>query len=178
MNILLYGLPGSGRKTLINKLVEYLPETGVFYDFCEKSEEKIKEEIILNKNNIFTMFIPNLQNIIGSPSSDSKLVIILLQKIFEKTKDKRYSEFFGIDINYVYENNPFLNDEIEKRIGYFYIIGYNYNFEHLKEILNNFDNAIPILESDIQNIIKESLMKFGNNQDEVSMFQQNFSVHF
>jgi hypothetical protein len=71
-----------------------------------------------------------------------------------------------------------LNNEAERRIGYFYIIGYNYDFDYLKELLNKFDNSLPVLEDDIQDMIKGSMLKFGDSKDTLSMFQQNFSVHF
>jgi cytidylate kinase len=142
MIIILCGLPKSGKKTLAKQLQKYgLTFYGDFY----------KEEITEIDNSIFTNFTSNLSEILKSVDLfKTKLIYIFMSKAFfsegelEKNTEnyQEYSEHFGIDIKYLYEQDAFNINE-EKQLGNFFIIKYDYNFEVLEKKIDDFLRKPP-----------------------------------
>jgi len=146
MKVILYGLPGSGKKTLIDQLSKHF-NIEAYYDFYD-GEIKFDENLDFS---VFT-FIQNTKRIINNIDIfKEKLLLIFLPEIWEETEDSRYSEYFGIDIKYIYEQNPFKGQE-EGYVGNYGIITYDYNFNTLKEKIKSFMGS--------KKDTKEELVKF------------------
>jgi cytidylate kinase len=133
MKIILIGLPGSGRKTLVNELSKHYNID--FYDDFFDGEYDLESKSDIK---IHTMFQNTNSNFWKQRDVfDEKIFVIVMTKVFKESDDIRYSEFFGIDIKYIYEQNIFSDDKIdesksEENKSNFRTLYYKYNFEDLK----------------------------------------------
>jgi hypothetical protein len=156
MIIILYGLPGSGRKTLVEELKKNYNNIVFFDDFSESSLDEIKNNLKDNTNiTICTMFVPSLNELFGDINiKKNKFAIIFLKKVFKQTIDHKYSEFFGIDIKFIYETDIFKEMVTEDtRVGNYLILNYDYNFDNLKTKIDNLINTDSLIVDDIKKII-------------------------
>jgi hypothetical protein len=159
MILIFYGLPGSGKKTLAEKLckdfnLKFYPD---FYN--DKFDLDNKDD------SIYTMFFPQLDKIIKSSSLDSKILTLFFPQVFTPTEDPKYSEHFGLDIRYLYEQNPFKNisgnnnENEDLFIGNFGIMFYNYNYDTFKEKLSNFKEYTGNTELEVLEYMKKRNLK-------------------
>jgi hypothetical protein len=148
------GLPGSGKKTFVAELEKYY-SVDFYCDFYDgKLNTHTKSDIIAYTN------FSNFSNwaISRIDITKEKLVTIIFPKIYEKTQDERYSEFFGVDINLLYECDifPRVNSKI---VGNFGAITYT-NFQDCKkiidEVMNNTENMTTLITSMVQSKLPEA----------------------
>lgn len=155
MIIQLLGLPGSGKKTLMKQISkEY--KSDLYYDFAQvnfQSKADIK---------VYTMFSEIDKSQIISP--ETKIMFVFMPKIFCKKLTKEYTDYFKIDLNMLYDNNPFLySDKVIEQFNY-YIFSYDYNFDNFKKKLNKFLSEPIIVSNDIvSNVLKYNMNNFSIN---------------
>ena len=100
MLVMLYGLPGSGRRSFIETLklqkIDY-----VFYeDFQENNPEQIIIDLVSNKDKlvIFSTFATNTKIIFDQCIPQVLFLGIIFERVLKKIEDERYNEFFGVDL--------------------------------------------------------------------------------
>jgi hypothetical protein len=136
--IVLYGLPGSGRKEFLESLKNENIEFDCYWDFNKENPNDLIDLFSSNieKNHIITVFTTGFGEILEKCVIGQVFLGIMFPKIIKKVKDQRYNEFFGVDLQYLYDDNPFSKLEENTHIFNINYINYNYN---IKDFMNSFN---------------------------------------
>jgi hypothetical protein len=161
--IVLYGLPGSGRKEFIESLKNKNIEFDYYGDFNNDDPQKLIDLFSINKekNHIITIFTKGFEEILEKCIMGQVFLGIMFPKIITKVKDQRYNEFFGVDLQYLYDDNPFSKLEENAYVFNINYINYTYNIEDFVKDFNQLGDPLFILaknEEFMNNLKKENPM--------------------
>lgn len=136
ITIFLYGLPGSGKRTLANELSKHY-SVDYYEDFYlgDIDTTYSSSELV-----VISCLATNMDTLKIDP--DKKMMLVYLPTIFEETVDGRYSELTGVDFKYIYEQKDELPKiSLNEKWGQFYKIVYNYDIDELRGHIEDLKNS-------------------------------------